>query len=66
MVGEPTETRNCLFWKAPQFEFLSNILNKKSVQSKIPPYFTYKESKCISYNYTYSVAPIIVYYKASL
>ena len=35
---------------------LSNILNQKSVQSDILPYFEYKESLCISYSYTSSVA----------
>ena len=34
----------------------SNILNQKSVQSNIPPYFQNKESPCISYSYTRSVA----------
>ena len=34
----------------------SNIFNQKSVQSNIPPYFEYKESPCISYSYTSSVA----------
>ena len=45
---------------------LSNILNQKSVQSKIPPYFEYKESPCISYSYTSSVATKIFNYKTSL
>ena len=35
---------------------LSNILNQKSVQSNIPPYFQNKESPCISYSYTRSFA----------
>ena len=35
---------------------LSNILNQKSVQSNIPPYLQNKESPCISYSYTRSVA----------
>ena len=42
------------------------MLNQKSVQSKIPPYFQYKESPCISYSYTRSVASKIFNYKASL
>ena len=45
---------------------LSNILNQKSVQSNIPPYFEYKESPCISYSYTSSVATKIFNYKTSL
>ena len=45
---------------------LSNILNQKSVQSNIPPYFEYKESPCISYSYTRSVATKIFNYKTSL
>ena len=45
---------------------LSNVLNQKSVQSKIPPYFKYKDSPCISYSYTRSVASKIFNYKASL
>ena len=45
---------------------ISNILNQKSVQSKIPPYFKYKDSPCISYSYTRSVASKIFNYKASL
>ena len=45
---------------------LSNILNQKSVQSNIPPYFEYKESPCISYSYTNSVATNIFNYKTSL
>ena len=40
----------------------SNILNQKSVQSHIPPYFQNKESPCISYGYTCSVAPKIFNY----
>ena len=38
----------------------SNILNQKSVQSNIPPYFQNKESPCISYSYTRSVASKIL------
>ena len=34
---------------------VSNILNQKSVQNKIPPYFQHKESPCISYNYTRTI-----------
>ena len=45
---------------------LSNILNQKSVQSNIPPYFQNKESPCISYSYTRSVASKIFNYKRSL
>ena len=46
---------------------VSNILSQKSVQNKIPPYFQYKESPCISYSpYTRSVASNIFKYKASL
>ena len=45
---------------------VSNILNQKSVQNKIPPYFQYKESPCISYSYTRSVASKIFNNKASL
>ena len=45
---------------------VSNILNQKSVQNKIPPYFQCKESPCISYSYTRSVASKIFNYKASL
>ena len=42
---------------------LSNILNRKSVQSNIPQYFQNKESQCISYSYTRSVASKIFNYK---
>ena len=52
----------CLIVKDP----LSNMLKQKSVQSKIHPYFQYKESPCISYSYTRSVASNIFNYKASL
>ena len=45
---------------------VSNILNQKSVQNKIPPYFQCKELPCISYSYTRSVASKIFNYKASL
>ena len=45
---------------------LSNMLNQKSVKNKIPPYFQYKESPCISYSYTRSVASKILNYKGSL
>ena len=45
---------------------LSNILNQKSVQSSIPPYFQNKESPCISYSYTRSVASKMFNYKRSL
>ena len=61
VVG-PTETRNHPFLKVKFANKgivalnLSNMLNQKSVQSKIPPYFQYKKSPCISYSYTRSVA----------
>ena len=45
---------------------LSNILNQKSALSNIPPYFEYKESPCISYSYTSSVATQMFNYKTSL
>ena len=45
---------------------ISNILNQKSVQSNIPPCFQNKESPCISYSYTRSVASKIFNYKRSL
>ena len=45
---------------------LSAILNQKSVQSNIPPYFEYKELPCISYSYTSVVATKIFNYKTSL
>ena len=46
---------------------LSDMLNQKSVHSKILPYFQYKESPCISYSYTRSVASkFFLNYKASL
>ena len=71
-VGEPTETRNRPFLnvkfanKGIDALNVSNILNQKSVQNKIPPYFQCKESPCISYSYTRSVASKIFNYKASL
>ena len=71
-VGEPTETKNRPFLnvkfanKGIDALNVSNILNQKSVQNKIPPYFQYKESPCISYSYTRSVASKIFNYKASL
>ena len=71
-VGEPSETRNRPFLKVKFANKgidalnLSNMLNQKSVQSKIPQYFQYKESPCISYSYTRSVASKIFNYKASL
>ena len=71
-VGEPTETRNRPFLnvkfanKGIDALNVSNILNQKSVQNKIPPYFQYKESPCISYSYIRSVASKIFNYKASL
>ena len=45
---------------------LSNILNQKSVQSNIPPYFQNKESPCISNSYARSVASKFFNYKRSL
>ena len=72
MVGEPTETRNRPFLnvkfanKGIDALNISNILNQKSVQNKIPPYFQYKESPCISYSYTRSVASKIFNNKACL
>lgn len=45
---------------------LSNILNHKTVQDKIPPYFKKKESPCISYSYTTPVATKIYNYKEAL
>ena len=71
-VGEPTETRNRAFLivkfanKGIDTLNVNNILNQKSVQNKISPYFQYKESPCISYSYTRSVASKIFNYKASL
>ena len=74
-VGEPSETRNRPFLKVKFANKgiyalnLSNMLNQKSVQSKIPPYFQYKVSPCISYtfcSYNRSVASKIFNYKASL
>ena len=71
-VGEPTETRNHPFLKVTFANKgidalnLRNMLNQKSVQSKIQQYFQYKESTCISYSYTHSVASKIFNYKASL
>ena len=67
-VDEPTETRNRPFLnvkfanKGIDALNVSNILNKKFVQNKIPPYFQYKESPCISYSYTRSVASKIFNY----
>ena len=61
-VCDNTETKNRPFLKIKfankgidALNF-SNILNQKSVQSNIPPYFQNKESPCISYSYTRSVA----------
>ena len=71
-VGEPSETRNRPFLKVKFANKgidalnLSNTLNQKSVQSKIPPYFQYKESPCISYSYTRSVTSKNFNYKARL
>ena len=71
-VDEPTETRNRPFLnvkfanKGIDTLNVSNILNQKSVQNKIPPCFQYKEWSCISYSYTRSVASKIFNYKASL
>ena len=71
-VGEPTETKNWPFLKVKFANKgidalnLSNLLNKKSVQNKIPPYFQCKESPCVSYSYTRSVVSKIFNYKACL
>ena len=71
-VGEPRETRNRPFLnvkfanKGIDALNVSNILNQKSVQNKIPSYFQYKESLCISYSFTRSVASKIFSYKGSL
>ena len=71
-VGEPSKTKNRPFLKVKYANKdiddlnLSNVLNQKSVQSKIPSYFQYKESPCISYSYTRSVASKIFNYQASL
>ena len=71
-VGEPIETKNHPFLKVKFANKgidalnLSNMLNQKSAQSTIPPYFQYKESPCISYSYTRSVASNMFNYKASL
>ena len=71
-VGEPTEIRNRPFLnvkfanKGIEALNVSNILNQKSVQNKIPQYFQYNESPCISYSYTRSVASKIFNYNASL
>ena len=42
-VGEPTETKAKFANKGIDALNLSNMLNQISVQSKIPPYFQYKE-----------------------
>ena len=61
-VGDYTETKNRPFLKIKFANKgidalnLSNILNQKSVQGNIPPYVQNKESPCISYSYTRSVA----------
>ena len=62
-VGEPKEARNRPFLKIKFANKgidalnVSKILNQKSVQKKkIPPYFQFKKSPCISYSYTRSVA----------
>ena len=71
-VCDNTETKNRPFLKIKFANKgndalnLSNILNKKSVQSNIPPCFQNKESPCISYRYTRSVASKIFDYKRSL
>ena len=70
-VGEPTETRTRPFLnvkfanKGIDALHDSNILNQKSVQNKIPPYFQYRESPCISYSYMFCWSKIFNY-KASL
>ena len=71
-VCDNTETKNRPFLKIKfankgiDVLNFSNILNQKSVQSNIPPYFQNKESPCISYSYTRSVAFKIFNYKRSL
>ena len=71
-VCDNTETKNRPFLKIKFANKVidalnfSNILNQKSVQSNIPPYFQNKESPCISYSYTRSVASKIFNYKRSL
>ena len=45
---------------------LSNILNHKSVISKIPQYFKNVRPPCISYSYTNTIASKIFNYKATL
>ena len=71
-VCDYTETKNRPFLKIKFANKgidalnLSNILDQKSVQSNIPPYFQNKESPCISYSYTRSVASKMFNYKRSL
>ena len=45
---------------------IANILNHKYVNSKIPPYFEYKEPPLISYSYSKSIASKIFNYKQTL
>ena len=45
---------------------LGQILNHKTVTEKIPPYFKRKETPCISYSYTPTVASKIFNYKRFL
>ena len=45
---------------------LGQILNHKTVTEKIPPYFKRKETPCISYSYTPTVASKIYNYKRFL
>ena len=45
---------------------LSNIMNQKSTQFNIISYFQNKESPCIPYSYTRSVAPKTLNYKRCL
>ena len=69
---KPTQSRNRPFLnvkfanKGIDALNVNNVLNQKSVQIKISTYFQYKESPCISYSYTRSVASKIIHYKASL
>ena len=68
-VGDYTETKSRPFLKIKFANKgnalkLSNILNQISIQRNIPPYFQNKESPCISYSYTRSVASKVFNYKA--
>ena len=52
--------------KALTLWMLATFWIRSPSKIKIPPYFQYKESPCISYSYTRSVATKIFNYKASL